>query len=237
MHDLLQVEQHWDGGHRLLLPLILLACQVARASEVGALRVQDVTVDAEALTLMIRRAKGGRSAMRSVRLPTALSERSPEFGAYLQTRSPESRLMEPLAFRSASTDAIFQRIAYRLRQMGISWSPHRTRSMVATERDVAGADRAEVSESLGHALVQTASGSYVTIDPLRIAPRARAHVNRYSVVLTTSAVQYVLGLSQRQAETVHAVIGGRLTDILVSLHRRRTGSGRSQAAPSRSSYR
>ena len=135
MHELLQVEAYWDGEHRILLPLVFVACQVARVSEIGALKVADVIIDGELLSLMIRRTKGGRPAYHTARLPVGLRPRTAEFVAYLRGRNPSDRLIAPLAARSTATDAIFRRIGYRLRYLGLHWSPHMTRSMAAREAE------------------------------------------------------------------------------------------------------
>jgi integrase len=211
--DLLPVEIQWKGEHHALLPLVLVACQVARASEIGALKVADVTIDGEGLTLLIRRSKGGHPAYRSVRLPTELRERTAEFGAYLRARDPNERLIQPLAARSATTDAILRRIRYRLRQVGVRWSPHLTRSIAAMERDRAGLDRADISTGLGHVLVETATTSYVPIDPLAIAVRARQLADRYDTAVATSAIELILGVAARQAAAIRTATAGKLAAI------------------------
>lgn len=149
------------------------------ASKIGALRVRDVTIDEDSLVPLIRRAKGGRGALKTVRLPSKLNQRLPEFGPYFQARDPESRLIAPLALGCASTDAIFARIRYRLKRIGVHWSPLQTCSTAARQRSRAGVDRAEISGGLGHVLVQTAATAYVALDPMDIAVNERKHAGHY----------------------------------------------------------
>jgi hypothetical protein len=123
-------------------------------------------------------------------------------------------LIQPLAARSATTDAIFRRIRYRLRQIGLHWSPHMNRSIAAMERDRAGLDRADISSGLGHVLVETTTTSYVPIDPLAIAVRARQLADHYGTSIATSAIELILGVAARQAAAIRSTTDGRLEAII-----------------------
>lgn len=131
------------------------------------------------------------------------------YGGTFRSRDPNERLIEALAARSTTTEAIFRRIQYRLRQIGVQWSPHLTRSIAAWERDRVGMDRADISAGLGHVLVETTTTSYVPIDPLDIGARARLLAAHYDTQVPTSAIELILGLSARQAAAVRTATGGR----------------------------
>lgn len=90
--------------------------------------------------------------------------------------------------------------------------------MAATERDRAGVDRADLSGGLGHALVQTATVSYVVLDPMNVAVNARRLADKYDTVLPTSAIQFVLGLGGRQAAAIRVATKGQLIAVASRRH-------------------
>jgi integrase len=191
------------GEQRLLVALVLAACTIARKAEVANLKVQDVR-PGQTLRLEIARAKGGRAAVREAPTPDWLWPLIPELVRYLNARERNSRLIQPLASRSASADAIFGRIAYRLDALGIDWSPHLMRTIAATEANAAGEDRAVISHRLGHVLVKTASTNYVALNLKQLRASADRHAAFYPTKLSAPAIAFLFGISERQAKAIHA---------------------------------
>ena len=193
--DVVRVLDSFAGEERLLVSLILAACTVARKAEVANLKVQDVR-PGDVLRLEIGRAKGGKPAVRETPAPAWLCPLLPELDRYLASRDKTTRLIGPLACRSASADAIFQRIAYRLAKLGVNWSPHLMRTIAATEANDAGDDRAEISHRLGHVLVKTTSTNYVAVDPKELRASAERLAAKFPVQLTAAAIAFLLGISE-----------------------------------------
>ena len=116
--------------------------------------------------------------------------------------------------------AIRGRVAYKLQQLGIDWSPHLMRSMAATEANAAGEDRAVISRRLGHVLVKTTAINYVALDLNQLRTSAARLARAYPVRLTASAISLLIGVSERQAKTIHARTTGD-PERLVSLQQQK----------------
>ena len=219
--DVYAVIESYEPALRPLVALALLCCCVARKSEIGRLRLGDLIMDDGALLIDIGAAKGGRAAHRRVRVPRALRALIPGMTRYIDEGDRPSRLLQPLAVRSSSTDAIFQQVSYRLANLGIRWTPHMMRSIASTEARSAGRDPAQVAAALGHKLVSTTVQHYIAFDPLVIKAGAMALADSLTRPLTTSAMAHVFGVSRRTAEDLRHRTGGDLRLLATSRPRHR----------------
>ncbi len=208
--DVYAVIDSYEPPQRPLVALVLMCCCVARKSEIGRLRLGDLLMDDHVLLVDIRAAKGGRPAQRRVRIPRALRPLIAAMSQHIQRGERESRLLQPLVARSSSTDAIFQRLSYRLAGRSIKWTPHMMRAIASTEARRAGMDPAQIGATLGHKLVATTVQHYIAFDPLDVKPRAMALADALPGRLTTSAIAYVFGVSLRTAEGLRRTTGGDL---------------------------
>ncbi|HLY65613.1 MAG TPA: site-specific integrase, partial [Chloroflexota bacterium] len=208
--DVYAVLDSYEPPKRPIVALVLMCCCVARKSEIGRLRIGDLLMDDHVLLIDVKAAKGGRPAQRRVRIPRALRPLIPAMSQHIQSRERESRLLQPLVARSSSTDAIFQRLSYRLAGRGIKWTPHMMRAIASTEARKAGGDPAQIGAALGHKLVATTVQHYIAFDLLDIKPSALALVDVLPGRLTTSSIAYVFGVSLRTAEGLRRVTDGAL---------------------------
>jgi hypothetical protein len=74
-------------------------------------------------------------------------------------------------------------------------------------------DRADISAGLGHVLIDTATTSYVPIDPMDVAVRARRLADRYDTRLSTAEIELIRGVSTRQAAAIRSA-GGTLKIVI-----------------------